>query len=110
MKRTGKMDVKTIATGMSNAMSNDLQPPHENNQYRWTEILFRALSNRVAKRWRFVSFRGLKEREFCGIVDVLAICKDTAKSDHEILRMGGLFEIILVQMKVARPGCPKHPT
>ena len=27
---------------------------------RQTEILFRALSNRVARRWRFVSFRGIK--------------------------------------------------
>jgi hypothetical protein len=25
---------------------------------RWTEILFRALTARVAQRWRFISFRG----------------------------------------------------
>jgi hypothetical protein len=46
-----------------------------------------------------VSFRGPKKREFCGIVDVVAIRKDTAKTDHQILRMGDLFEIILVQIK-----------
>ena len=66
---------------------------------RQTEILFRALSNRVASRWRFVSFRGLKGGEWCGIVDIIAIRKDTAKSDHEIIKSGDLFEIILVQMK-----------
>lgn len=66
---------------------------------KWTEILFRALSNRVARRWRFVSFRGAKGGEFCGVVDIIAIRKDTAKSNDEVLRMGDLFEIILVQMK-----------
>lgn len=45
------------------------------------------------------SFRGPKKREFAGIVDVVAIRKDTNKTDHEILMMGDLFEIILVQMK-----------
>jgi hypothetical protein len=45
---------------------------------KWSEILFRALSNRVAKRWRFVSFRGAKGGEWCGVVDIIAIRKDTA--------------------------------
>ena len=42
------------------------------NTDRWTEILFRALSARVAKRWRFISFRGVGGGEWRGIVDVLA--------------------------------------
>ena len=66
---------------------------------RWTEILFRALSGRVAKRWRFVSFRGVGGGEWRGIVDVLAIRKDTSHSDHQLLKSGDLFDIVLVQMK-----------
>jgi hypothetical protein len=69
------------------------------NTDRWTEILFRALAARVAKRWRFVSFRGTGGREWRGVVDVLAIRKDTSHSDHELLKSGDLFDIILIQMK-----------
>lgn len=69
------------------------------NTDRWTEILFRALTSRVAKRWRMVSFRGTGGGEWCGIVDVVAIRKDTSRTAHEILRSGDLFNIILVQMK-----------
>lgn len=66
---------------------------------RWTEILFRALTARVANRWRFVSFRGVHGGEWCGVVDVLAIRKDTSHSDHRVFKSGDLFEIVLVQMK-----------
>ena len=69
------------------------------NTDRWTEILFRALASRVAKRWRFVSFRGNGGGEWRGIVDVLAIRKDTSHSTHELLRSGDLFDLVLVQMK-----------
>jgi hypothetical protein len=69
------------------------------NTDRWTEILFRALSNRVAKRWRFVSFRGASGGEWRGVVDVLGIRKDTSKADLELLKSGDLFDIVLVQMK-----------
>lgn len=69
------------------------------NTDHWTEILFRALTNRVAKRWRFVSFRGIHGGEWCGIVDVLAVRKDTSRSNHRLLKSGDLFEVILVQMK-----------
>ena len=75
---------------------------------KWSEILFRALSNRVAKRWRFVSFRGVKGGEWCGIVDMIAIRKDTAKSYDEVLRKGDLFEIILVQLKGGSADMPTH--
>jgi hypothetical protein len=66
---------------------------------RWTEILFRALTSRVAKRWRFVSFRGIGGREWHGVVDVIAIRKDTSHSSHELLKSGDLFDIVLIQMK-----------
>jgi hypothetical protein len=66
---------------------------------RWTEIMFRALSNRVAQRWRFVSFRGKNKREWRGIVDVLAIRKDTSQPANKSLNRGDLFDIILIQLK-----------
>ena len=66
----------------------------------WTEILFRALSNRVAKRWRFVSFRGLGGGEWRGIVDVLGVRKNTDASAHRVLKgPGDLFDVVLIQMK-----------
>jgi hypothetical protein len=73
---------------------------------RWTEILFKALSNRVAKRWRFVSFRGAGGGEWKGIVDVLGIRKNSSRSDHHTLKSGDLFDIVLVQMKGGSAKCP----
>jgi hypothetical protein len=69
------------------------------NTDRWTEILFKALSARAAHRWRFVSFRGSSGGEWRGIVDILAIRKDSTVSKHKLLKSGDLFEFILVQMK-----------
>lgn len=77
------------------------------NTDRWTETLFRALTTRVAKRGRFVSFRGIGGGEWRGVVDVLAIRKDTARSDHQLLESGDFFEIILVQMKGGSARRPK---
>ena len=83
-----------------NARSNDLPAwKKAGNTDRWTEILFRALAARVAKRWRFVSFRGVGGGEWRGIVDVLAIRKDTSHSNLELLKSGDLFDVVLVQMK-----------
>jgi hypothetical protein len=76
------------------------------NTDRWTEILFRALASRVAKRWRFVSFRGIGGREWRGVVDVITIRKDTSHSNHELLKSGDLFDIILIQMKGGRARRP----
>lgn len=78
---------------------------------KWTEILFRALSSRVAKRWRFVSFRGSKKREWKGIIDVLAVRKRTEvagaelKKKYPVLSRGDLLDVMLIQMKggSARP-------
>jgi hypothetical protein len=66
---------------------------------RWAEIIFRALSTRVANRWRFVSFRGTGKGEWRGIVDVLAIRKDTSKPLSSLLRRGDYFDFILIQIK-----------
>jgi hypothetical protein len=46
-----------------------------------------------------VFFRGATGGEWRGIVDVLAIRKDTSHSSHELLKSGDLFDIVLVQMK-----------
>lgn len=59
----------------------------------------RALTSRVAYRWRFVSFRGLQGRESAGIVDLVAIRRDTSQTTREGLKHGDLFEMLLVQMK-----------
>ena len=80
------------------------------NTDRWTEILFRALTARVAKRWRFVSFRGTGGGEWRGVVDVLAIRKDTSRSNHRVFKSGDLFEMVLVQMKGGSAGSPKPQT
>lgn len=84
-------------------------PPRASNQQspvekarhtdRWTEIILRAVSARVAKRWRFVSFRGKDRGEWRGVVDVLAIRKDTHAPARSCLKRGDLFDIILIQMK-----------
>jgi hypothetical protein len=66
---------------------------------KWTETLCRALTARVAKRWRFVSFRGKNDGEWYGAVDILAIRKDTSKPDDPRLKRGDRFEMILVLMK-----------
>lgn len=66
---------------------------------RWAEIIFRALSSRVASRWQFVSFRGANKGEWRGVVDLVAIRKNTSQPPGEILKRGDLFDIILIQVK-----------
>ena|ERR1700733_14290074 len=66
---------------------------------RWSEIIFRALSARIADRWKFVSFRGAGHGEWRGIVDVVAIRKNAAQPRDASLKRGDLFDMILIQMK-----------
>jgi hypothetical protein len=66
---------------------------------RWAEIIFRALSSRIANRWQFVSFRGEKKAEWRGVVDVIAIRKDTSQPRAPLLKRGDLFDIVLIQIK-----------
>ena len=68
--------------------------------------MFRALSTRVASRWQFVSFRGAKKGEWRGVVDVLAIRKDTSQPNGSVLKRGDLFDIVLVQIKGGSAGQP----
>jgi hypothetical protein len=74
---------------------------------RWAEIIFRALSVRVASRWKFVSFRGADKGEWRGVVDVVAIRKSTAQPSGELLKRGDLFDVVLVQIK---GGSARGPT
>jgi hypothetical protein len=46
-----------------------------------------------------MSFRGKHGGEWRGVVDVLAVRKDTSRSAHAVIKSGDLFEIVLVQMK-----------
>lgn len=74
---------------------------------RWAEIIFRALSSRVAGRWQFVSFRGPGRGEWRGVVDVLAVRKNTAQPLQPGLKRGDLLEVVLIQVK---GGAARTPT
>jgi len=74
---------------------------------RWAEIIFRALSARVARRWRFVSFRGANKAEWRGVVDLVAIRKNSSQPAGELLKRGDLFDIVLIQVK---GGSARNPT
>ena len=63
------------------------------------EIIFRALSSRVASRWKFISFRGANKAEWRGVVDLIAVRKNTRQPPGEMLKRGDLFDIILIQIK-----------
>lgn len=82
--------------------------PHEKARQtdRWAETLFRALSARHAKRWRFVSFRGDGKGESRGIVDLVAIRKNTAAPSDSALKRGDLLEIMLIQVKGGSAALP----
>jgi hypothetical protein len=73
---------------------------------KWTEIIFRALTAKVANRWRFVSFRGKKKRDARGVVDVVAIRKDASDPGKVPLKAYDLFELILIQMKGGSANTP----
>jgi hypothetical protein len=75
---------------------------------RWAETLFRALSTRVADRWKFVSFRGKNKAEWRGVVDLIAIRKSTAQPDSDVLKRGDLFELVLIQLKGGSAPAPRH--
>jgi hypothetical protein len=74
---------------------------------RWAETIFRALSSRIANRWKFVSFRGVGKGEWRGVVDLIAIRKNTKQPAGDILKRGDLFDIILIQIK---GGSARGPT
>jgi len=66
---------------------------------RWAETIFRALSSRIADRWKFISFRGVGKGEWRGVVDLIAVRKNSKQPAGDILKRGDLFDIILIQVK-----------
>lgn len=66
---------------------------------RWAETIFRVLSTRIASRWKFISFRGAGKGEWRGVVDLIAIRKNTTQPKGELLKRGDLFDIVLIQVK-----------
>jgi len=58
------------------------------------------------RRWQLVSFPGPAGQESAGIVDLMAIRKNHAKSDSRFKR-GDLFEILLIQIKGGGARRPK---
>jgi hypothetical protein len=74
---------------------------------RWAETIFRALSSRIAHRWKFVSFRGANRGEWRGVVDLIAIRKNSKQPLGGLLKRGDLFDIVLIQVK---GGSARGPT
>jgi hypothetical protein len=76
-------------------------PPHikAHTTGRWAETIFRSLSSRLANRWKFVSFRGVGKGEWRGVVDLVAIRKNSRQPSGGVLKRGDLFDIILIQIK-----------
>jgi hypothetical protein len=75
---------------------------------RWAETIFRALSSRIANRWKFISFRGVGKGEWRGVVDLIAIRKNSKQPSGDILKRGDLFDIILIQIKGGSGPGPKQ--
>lgn len=68
---------------------------------QWAKIMTKWLitySSKKGKKWQFVSFEGTKGGESRGIVDFIAIRRDH-KNNKKPLKIGDLFEIILIQTK-----------
>ena len=89
---------------------NEATPPHVKAHVtgRWAEIIFRALSARVARRWQFVSFRGAGKGEWRGVIDVLAVRKDTVQPHNPKLKRSDLLDIVLIQIKGGGARGPTH--
>lgn len=75
---------------------------------RWTETMFRALTAQVASRWKFVSFRGPNKRESAGIVDILAVRRNTKTKGALPLKSNDFFDFTLVQLKGGSAPMPSH--
>ncbi len=76
---------------------------------RWAKTMTRWLirySSKNSKRWQVVSFEGSKGGESRGIVDLFAVRRNH-KFSEKPLKIGDLFEIILIQVK---GGNTKMPT
>ena len=73
---------------------------------KWTKWLI-THSSKGRKKWQFVSFEGPKGGESRGIVDFIAIRRDH-KYRKNPLKIGDLFEIILIQVKGGSAPIPSN--
>ncbi len=75
--------------------STKRQKPHEKaaKTGRTAETLFKALTKQVGARWGFRSFRGPRGAESRGVVDVLAVRRNTSDPHAPPLRAYDLFDI-----------------
>jgi hypothetical protein len=68
---------------------------------KWARTMTKWLvtySRRTGARWNLVEFGGKAKAEARGIVDLIAIRKDH-RHDNPGLKLGDLFEIVLIQTK-----------
>jgi len=81
---------------------SDLSPGKKAHKTaRWARIMTKWLitySRRRSAKWNLVEFGGQTGSESRGIVDLVAIRKDH-KANHNGLKRGDLFDIVLVQTK-----------
>lgn len=83
--------------------NNKLSPGKKAKKTGWwakimTKWLITYSSKKNGKKWQLVSFEGQKGGESRGIVDFIAIRRDH-KSNEKPLKIGDIFEIILIQVK-----------
>lgn len=82
--------------------NNNLSPGKKAKKTgQWAKTMTKWLitySSKGSKKWQLVSFEGAKGGESRGIVDFIAIRRDH-KSSEKPLKIGDLFEIILIQAK-----------
>ncbi|MFH1651655.1 MAG: hypothetical protein ABID87_06115 [Chloroflexota bacterium] len=88
--------------------------PHEKAACtdKWAETMTKWLitftNRKLSKqRWQIVSFRGPNKGESRGIVDIIAIRKNH-KYHSKTLKIGDLFEIVLIQVKGGRARDPSE--
>jgi len=91
-------------------MGNDKLSPGKKAKItgQWAKTMTKWLitySSKGSKKWQFVSFEGSKGGESRGIVDFIAIRRDH-KFSKKPLKIGDLFEIILIQSKGGKARMP----
>lgn len=76
---------------------------------RWAKTMTKWLITKNCKncaKWHVINFVGSANSESHGIVDLIAIRKDY-HSQNSNIKIGDLFEIVLIQVK---GGCASFPT
>ncbi|HAP67368.1 MAG TPA: hypothetical protein DCQ99_06160 [Nitrospinae bacterium] len=94
-----------------NMENNKLSPGRKAKKTgQWAKTMTKwliTLSSKGRKKWQFVSFEGPKGGESRGIVDFIAIRRDH-KYRKNPLKIGDLFEIIIIQAKGGSAPMPSN--